>query len=224
MARTTAPLLSFDAAGQIGKTQVYASWKGRAYARRYVIPSNPKSTEQTLTRTTFSWLQHAFAYFPTAAVAAWELKASNNRITANNQWIKDNLALLREETDLNQLVMSPAAGGGVPAGAFTVTPGNDQLQLVLAAPSLPTGWSIVKAHFAVIEDQDPQTETFYTVSYAERIFEWMRTEIVKRPPPVLPAADSASPPGRAPNDQPVWRRCADDDGRWRGPATPPTAH
>jgi len=167
MARTTAPLLSFDAAGQIGKTQVYASWKGRAYARRYVIPSNPKSTEQTLTRTTFSWLQHAFAYFPTAAVAAWELKASNNRITANNQWIKDNLALLREETDLNQLVMSPAAGGGVPAGAFTVTPGNDQLQLVLAAPSLPTGWSIVKAHFAVIEDQDPQTETFYTVSYAE---------------------------------------------------------
>lgn len=166
MSRTTAPLLSFDASGQIAKTQVYASWKGRAYARRYVVPSNPRSSEQTLTRNVFRWLQQAFAYYPTAALAAWELKAENNRITANNQWIKDNLSVLREETDLNNLVMSPAAGGGVAAASFTPTPGNDQVQLVLGAPALPTGWTIIAAHFAAVEDQDPQTETFYQVFYA----------------------------------------------------------
>lgn len=166
MSRTTAPLLSFDASGQIAKTQVYASWKGRSYARRYVIPSNPKSTAQTETRTVFAWLQRALSYYPAAALAAWELKASNNRITANNQWIKDNLSVLREETDLDLLVMSPAAGGGVAAAGFTITPGNDQVQLVLAAPPLPTGWTIVQAHFAAVRDQDPHTGSLYAVSYA----------------------------------------------------------
>jgi hypothetical protein len=166
MSRTTAPLLSFGASGAIAKTQVYAEWKGRPYARRYVIPANPRTTEQQSTRNVFGWLQKALAYYPAAALAAWEMKAANNRITANNQWIKDNLAALRDETDLDNLVMSPAAGGGVSAAGFTITPGNDQVELTLAAPPLPTGWTIVQAHFAAVRDQDPHSGALFAVSYA----------------------------------------------------------
>lgn len=166
MSRTTAPLLSFDARGQIAKTQVYSSWKGRSYARRYVIPANPQSAGQTLTRNAFKWLQSIYPFFPAAATAAWALKARNSRLTEQNQWIKDNLANIRSEVDLDALTISPAAGGGIAAASFTITPGNDQVQLVLGAPGLPTGWTITAAHFAAIRDQDPQSAALYTVSYA----------------------------------------------------------
>lgn len=165
MSRTIAPLLSFGASGQIAKTQVYASWKGRQYARRYVIPTNPRSLEQTSTRDVFRWLNDAFRYFPSPAVAAWQLKARNNQITDRNQFIKDNLGFLRDEVDLTNLTISPAAGGGLAAGAMLVTPGNDQLQIDLTAPPLPTGWTITQAHFAAIRDQDPHSGTFFTVAY-----------------------------------------------------------
>jgi len=64
MATVKGPLLSMDASGQIAKTQVYGSWKGIAYSRRYVVPSNPKSTEQTLTRNTFKFLNALYQVSP----------------------------------------------------------------------------------------------------------------------------------------------------------------
>jgi hypothetical protein len=163
MAGTIAPLLSFSASGQIAKTQVYAEWKGRPYVRRYTIPSNPQTTEQTLTRDTFSWLNSVFAYMPGEVLGGWEAYAETSRFTSRNGFIKQNLSGLRSASDLTNFIFSPAAKGGIIAAGIVVTPGNDQLQVVLTAPTLPTGWTITQAIFALIRQQDPQSGTLFPV-------------------------------------------------------------
>jgi len=165
MARVSGPLLSLGASGQIAQTQVYSTWKGRPYVRRYVVPANPQSAEQTLTRNVFDWLQNVWRYMPSGALAAWNAYADTNRFTATNGFIKQNLPGLREETDLQNFVPSPAAGGGIPAASMTLTPGADQITVALTAPSLPTGWTIQAGHALAILDQNPQEDTAYNLYY-----------------------------------------------------------
>lgn len=167
MAITTAPLLSFGASGAIAKTQVYASWKGRPYARRYTIPANPNSAEQQLTRGTFSWLNNVWKFMPSGAIDAWVLYGRNSRFTDRNGFIKKNLSNLREETDLANFVFSPSAGGGLSAASVVATPGSTQLSIAITAPTLPVGWTIARGIAAVLRDQDPQTEVLYLVKSGE---------------------------------------------------------
>jgi hypothetical protein len=164
MAKTTAPLLSFEGSGQIAKTLVYSSWKGRSYSRRYVVPANPQTAEQSLTRNTFRWLNDVWKFMPANAVAAWVMYGNSNRFTDRNGFIKINNGPLREETDLVNMTLSPSAGSGLIAANVTPTPAAGQITVALTAPSLPAGWTIVEAVAACIRDQDPQTEAFYTVT------------------------------------------------------------
>lgn len=60
MAKVNAPLLSFEARGQIAKAVVHFPWKGINAVRQYVIPANPQSADQTVQRN-----------FMTDAVAEW---------------------------------------------------------------------------------------------------------------------------------------------------------
>jgi hypothetical protein len=46
MAKLNAPLLSFGASGQIGKSLVFFPWKGLNVARQYVVPTNPNTVPQ----------------------------------------------------------------------------------------------------------------------------------------------------------------------------------
>jgi hypothetical protein len=164
MSRTVAPLLSFSASGQIAKTQVYSSWKGRPYVRRYTIPANPNSSDQQLTRNTFRWLTNLWKFMPGSATDAWKLFADSSRITDRNAWIKLNNGPLREETDLLNMTISPSARSGLIAAGITATPGAGQLTVALTAPDLPQGWTISNSYAAAIADQDPQTETLYAVT------------------------------------------------------------
>ena len=50
MAKLKAPLLSLGAAGAIGKTLVFFSWKGINAVREYVVPANPKTALQLAQR------------------------------------------------------------------------------------------------------------------------------------------------------------------------------
>lgn len=164
MAKTIAPLLSFDASGAIAKTQVYSVWKGRPYVRRYVIPANPDTAEQQLTRNTFAWLNNVWKFFPSTAIEGWNAYADSNRFINRNGFIKLNNGPLRTETDLLNMTISPAAKGGLVAEDVTPTPAAGQITVALTAPSMPSGWSVVAGYAAAIRDQDPQTEAFYNVA------------------------------------------------------------
>jgi len=167
MARTVAPLLSFDARGAIAKTQVYSNWKGIPYVRRYTVPSNPQTAEQDLTRNTFRWLNNVWKFMPSASTAAWAAYADSNRFTDRNGFIKQNNGPLRTETDLTLMVLSPSAKSGIVAAGIVTTPGANSITVDITAPALPTGWTIAKGVAAAIRDQDPQTEAFYTVTAGE---------------------------------------------------------
>lgn len=166
MSRTTAPLLSFDARGQIGKTQVYSSWKGRSYARRYVIPSNPDTIAQQSTRNAWRTLNSIFQFMAEAAQETWNLAANAQQMTGRNLFLKRNLSAFRGATDYEGVDFATAAAGGFPPAAMTVTPGNDQLTVALTAPSVPTGWTVVAAHVVVLPNTDPTAVAPGTMSYA----------------------------------------------------------
>jgi hypothetical protein len=163
MAKLTAPLLSFEGSGQIARTQVYSSWKGIPYARRYTVPANPRSTGQVTTRNTFSWLNFIWRTAPGDFTAPWRAAVVGRPLIDRNLFIKQNLPILRDAPSLNGMVFSPGARGGI-ASTITITPGNDQITFAGSDPSpLPAGWTIIGLTGAAIKDQDPATGTDFEV-------------------------------------------------------------
>lgn len=168
MAKPTAPLLSFGASGQIGKTMVYGSWRGRSYVRRHVVPANPQSAEQTITRNAFSFMQSVYKFAPALVTDVWTAAARGKALTARNAFTKASLGLIRGESDLDNLILSGGALGGPPPASATPTPGSGSISVAITAPAvLPSGWTIAKAVAAVIRDQDPDTGILFDITAGE---------------------------------------------------------
>jgi hypothetical protein len=167
MAKTTAPLLSFGASGQVAKSQVYAKWKGRPYVRRHVIPANPQSTAQTYTRDMFNWLSQVWKLMPGNTAAAWTLFASGQVLTNRNAFVGKNVQAMRNkggvpDTDLANFIFQPGAKGGISAAGATFTGAAGQITIAVTQPtSVPTGWTISQAIGAVIPQQAPTSGTLY---------------------------------------------------------------
>ncbi len=161
MSKVRAPLLSWSAGGQIAKTQVYSTWKGRPYVRQYVIPANPNSPGQQLTRNTFKYLNRLWSYLPAGALGAWNLYGNNQRYTARNGWLSVNNGALREKMDLTDIIMSIGAGSGIIAQAMAVVGADAKATVTLTAPDLPTGWVITKAWAMAVQSVNPQTSDVY---------------------------------------------------------------
>lgn len=157
MAKLNGPLLSFKARGQIGKGLVTASWRGVHYARQYVVPANPQTTEQTITRSVFSWLNAMYRAFGPVQIQPWELVSVGRPLTARNALIAANLPLLRDAANINDYLFSPGAKGGPAPAAFTAAAGAaaGELDVELVAGALPTGWTVNSASFAIVLDGDP---------------------------------------------------------------------
>lgn len=157
MAKLTGPLLSIGARGQVGRTLVAAEWKGQKYMRQYVIPANPRTTEQTVTRDTFRTLNSFWLVAPALARAPWTQNAVGQKYTDRNKLIAENMPAIRGEADMQNFIGSPGALGGPPLESFTVatgtTPGGVD---VTATPgTTPTGWTLEAVIFMAFPDQDP---------------------------------------------------------------------
>jgi len=163
MATVTAPLLSFGASGQIAKSQVYSTWKGRPYVRRYVTPANPQSVDQMLTRDLFAWLNSTWKVAPEDFRAAWTAAAKGQVLTDRNLYLKKNIPILRGNSVLTGFMMSPGAKGGL-SGVVAVTPGDDLFTVVGTPPDpLPAGWSVTRFIAAAIRAQSPSTGVLYDI-------------------------------------------------------------
>lgn len=166
MAKTTAPTLSFGASGSLAKSMVYSKWKGRPYVRQHVVPANPQTSAQQLTRNAFSWLQSVFAFGTSNFVSTWKAYAQGQVLTDRNGWTKTNLPTLRPATDITGIVFSAGAKGGLPPAGISVTPGSGTLTVTLTAPALPAGWTITQSICACVRSQNPQSGVLFTMTEA----------------------------------------------------------
>ena len=175
MAKTTAPLLGFGASGQIGKTQVYAKWRGVSYARRHVVPANPNTTSQQATRGVFSWLSAVWKSMNPAVQAVWTQFAKGKPFTDRNAIIKANLANLRG-TDLAPVTVvtafeaSPGVNGGLAVPSVVLSDGGTHHAVAtFTLPALPSGWTFVKGHAIAVKQQNANTDSLYTSYYADDV-------------------------------------------------------
>lgn len=164
MAKTTAPNLSLSSRGTVAKTLVSSSWRGRQYVRRHVVPANPKTTAQTTTRNTFSFLMAVWKLLDAQVQAVWTLYAKGQPLTDRNAFAKLNIAALRSGTDLSAMKMSGGAKGGLPLSAFSATGGAGTISTTVTVPSLPTGWSITKSIAVAIKQEAAATGTDHTTT------------------------------------------------------------
>lgn len=158
MPKTTAPLLSFDARGQIGHSQVYSNWRGISYVRRYTKPSNPKTDGQTAVRDIFSMLNAAWLFAPTGLRAPWTAYAVGKPLLNRNAWIKFNgkvLATTPVAADLTGFYFSPGVGGGLPPASIALAPADGQITAIITPPAAPSGWTAAKVWAATIPNADP---------------------------------------------------------------------
>lgn len=95
MVRLKGPLFSMDASGTIGKAVVFSKWKGRPYARRWVIPSNPKSGLQVGLRQVLKFLSQDYTNLAAGDISDWEGEAEADNITALNAQIADGVERAR---------------------------------------------------------------------------------------------------------------------------------
>lgn len=161
MAKTIAPLLSFGAAGQIARTGVYSSWKGIPYVRRYVVPANPRTTKQMVTRNVFRTMQRIWLLAPALLKAPFLANAQGRPYTANNKFTSTNVKGIDTDAppaDLSFFQGSPGARGGLPPTGLVLTPAAGQITAAVAVPDAPTGWTLTRAVAVALTDQDPQEE------------------------------------------------------------------
>lgn len=160
MAKVTAPLLSFGASGQIAKTQVYATWRGVQYVRRHVIPANPRTQAQQLTRTTFATLREMWKLNPTIGRAPWDAFATGRKFLGLNKYIGENLRVVRGEADYLNFLGSPGARGGLPPVSVTVSQGvaTGELEVDFVTPTPPNGWVLDATQAVGFPDQDPAVD------------------------------------------------------------------
>jgi len=89
MVRLKGPLMSMEASGTIGNTLVFAKWKGRDYARRHAIPSNPRSGLQVGIRAVFGFIAQHYASLTTGNETKWADIAADLGLTSLNAYTRD---------------------------------------------------------------------------------------------------------------------------------------
>lgn len=169
MALVNAPLLSFNARGQIAKSIVYSEWKGVKYARQYAVPANPKTVAQEAVRDLFSWLHDQFKFMPTAVAAVWNLYAKGKPMTGGNAFIQANLALLLGAANSDAIVITKPVAGGPPAATIAGTPAALSIAVVATAGSLPAGWTLVSGTLVCMKEVTVFAEQEQALTLAETV-------------------------------------------------------
>lgn len=158
MAKTTAPLFGFAATGSLGQSIVFASWRGVNYARRHVVPANPKTAAQTVTRTTFATLREMWKIMPPDGRTPWDAFASGRKFLGLNAFIGENMRVVRGDGDFKDFIGSPGARGGLPPTTVGFAQGSStgEIDFTFTNPTPPSGWVLDSETSLAFPDQDPE--------------------------------------------------------------------
>jgi hypothetical protein len=143
MAKLRGPALSALAAGTLGDSVVFSSWKGRPYAKKHTIPTNPKSTLQVSKRSMLRFLSMNHSTLSAADMATWDDLAAESNISSYNAFVAYNLD--RWEEFLLPTKFYPASEANA-AGQFvslSATAGVRSITIETIRPSGNFGWGMV---------------------------------------------------------------------------------
>jgi len=124
--------------------------------RRHVVPGNPQTAEQSLTRDVFRFLTALYKLTGGEITTIWDAYAKGLVLTGRNAFLSKNMSALRTAVNLNDLIVSPGALGGLPPSSLTVTGGVGTLTVACTfVGSTPAGWTLIGALLGLVSDQDP---------------------------------------------------------------------
>ena len=143
MVRLSGPCMSIAASGSLGKSIVFSSWKGRAYARQLVTPSNPQTAGQMSVRAMLKFLTINWAALTAGNKATWLLVAADSSISPFNAYVR--YSLTRWTHFKGPTKEYPAADASTPSAAVTttVTAAVRELSLSIADGSPVSTWGFV---------------------------------------------------------------------------------
>lgn len=143
MVKVSGPALSMEASGSLGGVMVYSKWKGRAYVRSLVIPSNPRSGGQVGMRSMFSFLAKAWATLTAGNQATWEDRADQLVVSEFNAFMSYNQFRWRNFTAPSQ--EEPAGTADTPAtlGALSLAVGVRSITVTQAVTTAADGWGVL---------------------------------------------------------------------------------
>lgn len=127
MAKVNAPLFSFNASGQLGKSLVYFPWKGIDAVRSYVEPANPNTGAQQTQR---GYLTNAVSDWHTIGLIAIDETAWNRYALTLPDPMSGFNAFCRDHINIQVAGLTPDMGfAGTVAddgdGTFTMTINED---------------------------------------------------------------------------------------------------
>lgn len=131
MVRLTGPMMSMSASGSLGGVVVFSHWKGRAYGRQLVRPSNPKSGGQVSMRAFMKFLSQEWAGLSAPQKSSWDDLADTGVFSNFNAYTKHNLGL-------NKDFLAPISGFGIDntltpsdIDTFAATPGTRSIAITI---------------------------------------------------------------------------------------------
>lgn len=156
----TGPLFSLGASGTIAKTITYARWRGINYARQRVIPHNPRTAEQLLTRDAFAALNEMWRIGDSVLWDVFDTLSKGLPLTDRNAWIRTNLSLIRSQTDINDFLASPGQSPIPLPVSAAIVGGVGTITATGTVPTVNSPWSVDGAFALAFLNDDPSASPF----------------------------------------------------------------
>ena len=143
MVKIKGPMGSVNASGSLADVATFASWKGRQYARRNVIPKNPQSAPQISVRGIMAFLAAQWSGLSAPNKATWIKLAAQTQISPFNAYTAHNLD--RWQQFLPPTQAYPATKTGTQANAYitTVVGGVGHVLVTYADEDINDGWAML---------------------------------------------------------------------------------
>ncbi len=153
MVLVNGPMFSLGASGTIGDTLVFSIWKGRAYVRKRVIPTNPKSASQTGMRSMFSFLAKQWTNIAGVDQDTFNADAESKSISPFNSYIALNMDRWKNFLPPSQTFVPAEASTPLTVTTMTLNGGEAYANVELTPSAALDIWGfVVFRELAVITD------------------------------------------------------------------------
>lgn len=142
MARVEGPLFSLDASGTIGDAVTYSKWKGIPYARKRVIPANPRSAAQTGIRAMFGFVAAFWDQLTSQSKATWDALATSLNVTPINAYVRENMRRWIEGNTPTQDLPAAEASTGLTVTTQTLTGGAGHVSIEITPSGTTDIWGL----------------------------------------------------------------------------------